>query len=126
MNRIASAALVLALAADGLAGSPAVAGHGVSHYPSYFPDEIRIEAMDPATAALGLERKTLHAYIGGTPAFAGRVPAHVKPLRSLGSFLVLAFDPASKAFASAERRCAAAHGFRARLGERAPGASRPM
>lgn len=122
MNRIVSAAVVLALVVAGVEGSPAVAGHGVSHYPSYYPDEIRIEAMDPATAALGLERKTLHAYVGAVPAFDGRVPAHVKPLRSLGSFLVLAFDPASKVFASAERRCAEARGIRARLGERAPGA----
>ena len=119
MNRIACAAPALALA---VAGSPAVAGHGVGHYPSYYPDEIRLEAMDPATAALGLEGKTLHAYLGGTPEFAGGVPAHVKPLRSLGSFLVLAFDPAAKAFASAGRRCAAARGIHARLGERAPGA----
>ena len=95
MNRIAGAALALALVAAGVEGSPAVAGHGISHYPSYFPDEIRIEAVDPATAALGLERKTLHAYIGGTPAFDGRAPAHVKALRSLGSFLVLAFGRAS-------------------------------
>jgi len=121
MNRVASAVLVLALVVAGV-GSPAVAGHGVNHYPSFYPDEIRIEAMDPATASLGLKRKTLHAYVGGMPAFDGRVPGHVKPLRSLGSLLVLAFDPASKVFASAARRCAAARGIRARLGERAPGA----
>ncbi|MFQ5763636.1 MAG: hypothetical protein ACE5GT_01795 [Rhodospirillales bacterium] len=122
MNRIAGAAFALALLVAGVEGSPAVAGHGISHYPSYYPDEIHIDTMDPAAAALGLERKTLHAYVGGTPAFDGRVPAHVKSLRSLGSFLVLSFDPASKAFASAERRCAAQRGIRARLREQVPGA----
>ena len=121
MNRIAGAALALALVVAGVEGSPAVAGHGISHYPSYFPDEIRIEAMDPATAALGLGNKTLHAYVGAVPGFGGRVPDHVKPVESLGSFLVLGFNPASEAFASADSRCTAARGILAALRERARG-----
>ena len=119
MNRIASAALAFVLLVCGW--SPADAGHGINHYPSYYPDEIRIEAMDPATAALGLVDKTLHAYLGVAPAFDRRIPDHVKAVESLGSFLVLGFNLASKAFASAARRCAAAGAIRARLREQAPG-----
>jgi len=119
MNRIASAALAVFL----LAGSraPAVAGHGVSHVPSYYPHEIRIDAVEPAAAADGLGNKTLHAYIGAMPGFGGRVPDHVKPVESLGSFLVLGFNPASETFASGESRCTAARGILAALRERAPG-----
>ncbi len=119
MNRTAGVALALVLFLGG--ASPAAAGHGVGHYPSYYPAQIRIDVMNPAAAALGFELKTLHAYLGASPAFDGRVPPHAKPIRSLGSFLVLGFDPASKAFASAERRCAAAGAVRARLRESVPG-----
>jgi len=97
---------------------PAFAGsHAVAHYPSYYPDEIRIDAVDPATGAKRLSDRTLHAYIGDTPAFAGPVPAHVKPVTSLGSFLVLTFNPSSMAAASAESRCAAARTILATLRE---------
>ena len=37
------------------------AGHQVAHYPSYYPDEIRISAVSPAEAAVGLSARTLHA-----------------------------------------------------------------
>ena len=67
MNRIASAALAVFLLAGGRA--PAVAGHGVSHVPSYYPHEIRIDAVEPAAAADGLGNKTLHAYVGAMPGF---------------------------------------------------------
>ena len=40
------------------------AGHSVGHYPSYYPDEIRIDAVDPAAAGKGLVDETLHAYVG--------------------------------------------------------------
>ena len=91
------------------------AGHQVAHYPSYYPDEIRISAVSPAEAAVGLSARTLHAYVGATPQFAGPVPAHVKPVTSLASFLVLAFDSASARFASAEARCSAGRSVLAAL-----------
>src|SRR5262245_43494081 len=97
-----------------LAGGQGGAGHQVGHYPSYYPDEIRIEAMSPADAAKGLADETVHAYVGATPSFAGPVPEHVKSARSLGSFLVLAFDGARQRFPSTDARCAAARGI---LGE---------
>jgi hypothetical protein len=93
------------------------AGHSVGHYPSYYPDEIRIEAIDPAAAGKALVDETLHAYVGAVPDFAHPVSRHVKSAKSLGSYLVLSFDMASARFASARDRCAAARGTLAALGE---------
>jgi hypothetical protein len=109
------AALALVLCAGG--GGAALAGHSLGHYPSYYPDEIRIDLLDPAAAGRSLGDGTLHAYVGAAPAFAGPVPGHVGPVTSLGSFLVLAFNGAAPAFASAESRCAAARGILAALRE---------
>ena len=95
------------------------AGHSVGHYPSYYPDEIRIEAVDPAAAGKGLIDETLHAYVGAVPNFAGPVPGHVKSAKSLGSFLVLSFNTASARFASARGslRSRSRHPGGARRGE---------
>jgi hypothetical protein len=94
-----------------IAGGQSGAGHSVGHYPSYYPDEIRIEALDPVAAAKSLSDATLHAYVSAAPDFAGRVPDHVRSVTSLGAFLVLSFDTAAPAFASAEARCTAARGI---------------
>ena len=67
-----------------IAGGQGVAGHQVGHYPSYYPDEIRIDVIDPAAAAKGLSDETLHAYVGAAPAFTGPPPEHVKSVKSLG------------------------------------------
>ena len=75
------AIMVAGLVAVGGQGS---AGHSVGHFPSFYPDEIRIEAIDPPAAAKGLSDETLHAYVGAVPAFAGPVPKHVESVRSLG------------------------------------------
>jgi hypothetical protein len=102
---------VAAIVASGRGG----AGHSIGHFPSYYPDEIRIEAIEPEAAAAGLADKTLHAYLGAIPKLAEPVPDHVKSAKSLGTFVVLSFDPASKRFASAEARCSAARGLMAEL-----------
>jgi hypothetical protein len=75
------------------------AGHSIGHYPSYYPDEIRIDAIDPEAAGNGLADETLHAYVGAVPTFARPVPGHVKSVKSLGSFLVLTFAHLSPRFA---------------------------
>jgi hypothetical protein len=98
-----------------VAGGQGGAGHSVGHFPSYYPHEIRITAIEPAAAAKGLSDETLHAYIGAAPVFAGPVPKHLESVRSLGSILVLSFKTASARFASADARCAAARGFMAAL-----------
>lgn len=117
-NRVAGLTLAVAFAV--VVGAPAAwaGSHAVAHYPSYYPDEISIDAVDPATAAKGLGDGALHAYVGAAPAFAGPVPKHVRPVVSLGALLVLAFDPASATFASTESRCAAAHGIMTALREK--------
>jgi hypothetical protein len=90
-------------------------GHTVGHYPSYYPDEIRIDVMDPAAAAKSLGDATLHAYVGAVPAFQGGPPKDVKAVKSLGSLLVLNLDPKAKAHASSNGRCAAARAATAAL-----------
>jgi hypothetical protein len=112
VRRIAGPTLACALL---VAGGQGGAGHQVGHYPSYYPDEITIELVDPAAAAKRLGEETLHAYVGAAPRFSGPAPAHVKAARSLGSFLVLSFNAASSRYASAEARCAAARGLVADL-----------
>src|SRR5262249_51723058 len=105
VRRVTGAIMVACLL---VAGGQGTAGHSVGHYPSFYPDEIRIEAVDPAAAAKGLRDETLHAYVGAAPNFAGPVPGHVQSVRSLGSFLILSFNAASPRFASADARCATA------------------
>ncbi|MGH6660700.1 MAG: hypothetical protein ACREB6_04125 [Rhodospirillales bacterium] len=101
-RRAAGLALAVALAAG---SGAALAGHTIGHYPSYYPDEILIDAVDPATAAKRLADNTLHAYIGAAPVFQGRPADHVRVVDSLGSLLVLRFDKDGKAGGD---RCAAA------------------
>jgi len=116
-----AAGLVLASALLGLGGQGG-AGHQVGHYPSYYPDEIRIDAVDPAAAGKRLGEETLHAYVGAAPKFAGPVPENVKSVKSLGSFLVLSFNAASARFASADARCSTARSILSGLrGENAGG-----
>lgn len=54
---VLSAALVLP-------GALAHAGHEFPFYPSFYPQEITVEALDPAAAARRLADGTLHAYAG--------------------------------------------------------------
>ncbi len=91
--------------------TPAIAGHEVGFYPSYYPHEIRLETLEPARAAKLFAEKTLHAYIGAVPGDVERLPDDVKAVESLGSFVVLGFNPDSPVFGSRESRCAAARGI---------------
>lgn len=107
--------LVLGLVLGGDAPAAFASGHAISHYPSYYPDEIRIDVTDPFAAAKGLSAGALHAYVGAEPVFAGNIPVHVKPVASLRSFVVLTFDPSVAAFDSIERRCTAARAVAAAI-----------
>jgi hypothetical protein len=98
-----------------LAGGQGGAGHSVGHYPSYYPDEIRIDVMSPEAAGKGLADQSLHAYVGAAPKLAQPAPSHIKSVKSLGSFWLLSFDKASSRFPTAEARCAAARGVMAAL-----------
>jgi hypothetical protein len=85
----------------------AKAGHEVSYYPSFYPQEIRIEPLDPAAAGREFVNKAdpLHAYLGNAPAFAGAPPAHVKSLVSLASLITARVNPASPGAESEAARC---------------------
>jgi hypothetical protein len=87
--------------------APAWAGHEVSYYPSFYPQEIRIEPLDPERAGQEFTSKTdpLHAYIGTAPRFSGEAPGYLKSVESLRSFITLAVDP--RRVPSRDRRCRA-------------------
>jgi len=90
-----------------LAIGHAEAGHELPYYPSFYPHEIRIEAVDPASAGARLQKNSLHAYIGGDPFGGGKPPANVSYAESLGSYVVLTFNAASGVMRDREARCAA-------------------
>ncbi len=86
----------------------AEAGHELPYYPSFYPQEIRIEAVDPASAGTLLQKNSLHAYIGGDPFGGGTVPPNVSYVESLGSYLVVTFNPASELLRNSQNQCAMA------------------
>jgi hypothetical protein len=98
-----SAALFFAIA-------PAVdAGHEVPYYPSFYPQEIRIEPLDPEAAAREFVSKTdpLHAYLGAAPRFAGQTPDHLKSVQSLKSLITVTVNPRSQRMRNRDARCQA-------------------
>ncbi len=100
--------LPVLLAAALLWTSGAFAGHELPFYPSYYPQEIRIETVAPAAAGPLLAKSALHAYVGRDP-FAGRkAPANISTSESLASYVVVTFNPASSALASRQSRCESA------------------
>lgn len=82
------------------------ADHALEYYPSFFPHEIRIETVNPASAASLLTKHAIHAYVGGDPFAPGAVPADLRPVESLDSYLVLTFNTASKSWSDRATRCA--------------------
>ena len=114
VKRAAGIALATSLLFAGGQGS---AGHSVGHFPSYYPDEIRIDVVDPAAAGKGLVDDTLHAYVGAVPSFASPAPQHVGSAKSLGSLLVLSLNTATARLTSTHDRCTAVRGVLAVLKE---------
>ncbi|HEX9525665.1 MAG TPA: hypothetical protein VF949_22010, partial [Reyranella sp.] len=87
--------------------SAARAGHEVSYYPSFYPQEIRIEPLDPdaAARAFGNAKDPLHAYLGAAPRFAADIPSHLKSVVSLRSLITARVNPGSDRLASRDARC---------------------
>jgi len=86
---------VLVLLAWLFALTSAQAGHEFPFYPSFYPQEITIEAVDPASAAARLEKGSIHAYVGGDP-FGGKpAPANVGRVEFFGSYVIVTVNPAS-------------------------------
>src|SRR5262245_19699572 len=106
--------VVLCIAAT-IVAVPARAGHEMPFYPSYYPQEITVESMPAAVAAARLEKNTVHAFVGGDP-FAGRaLPAKLRGVDSLGSYVVVTMSPTTAALATAQARCTAARAIIAGL-----------
>ncbi|MBI4275907.1 MAG: hypothetical protein HY659_14530 [Rhizobiales bacterium] len=85
------------------------AAHEISYFPSFYPQEIRIESLDPAAAAREFVSKTdpLHVYLGGAPRFTGQPPAHLKSIASLKSLIVAGVNPQSSRMQNRDARCGA-------------------
>ncbi len=98
-------ALLLALC---LLAAGADAGHELPFYPSYYPQEIRIDTLEPAAAATLLAQNSLHAYVGADPFAGGAAPPTVTAVDSLGGFLVVTFNTGLPAWRERDTRCAAA------------------
>jgi hypothetical protein len=105
------AVLVILLSATGI-----YPGHELPYYPSYYPQEIRVESIEPSSAAPLLQQTAIHAYIGPDPFPSGKIPANVEVASSLGSYLVVTFNPTSPAQPDRERRCRAASQLISALG----------
>ena len=84
----------------------AEAGHEIPYYPSFYPQEITLSAAEPAAAPRLFAKNAIHAYVGGLATPKGA--AELAWVESLRGFAVLTFNPASRAFADARNRCAAA------------------
>src|SRR5258708_29043028 len=85
----------------------AKAGHEISYYPSFYPQEIRIEPLDPdaAARAFGNGKDPLHAYLGTAPRFAAGIPSHLKSVVSLRSLITARINPGSDRLASRDPPC---------------------
>ena len=83
------------------------AGHEFPFYPSFYPQEITVEALDAHAAAQRLAKGTLHAYAGAEIA-APPEGAKLGAVASLGGYVVATFE---------RDGCAAARGMKDALGE---------
>src|SRR5204862_24311 len=103
----------------------AEAGHEITFYPSFYPQEVAVRFTSPATGAALLRQNKIHAYAGGDPFAGGAAPAHVRFTESLRGFVVLSFPRAVGAFAGADARCAAGAAMLRALAGRAPFVAHP-
>jgi hypothetical protein len=100
----------LALTAAVLLLAPAArSGHEIPVYPSYYPHEIEIAALEPMRAGELLGAGKLHAYVGSAPSFVGSLPKDITSAPSLGAWLVVKLNPNS-AFAREETSACAVVG----------------
>jgi hypothetical protein len=87
------------------------AGHEFPFYPSFYPQEITVEALDAKAAAQRFAKATLHAYAGAELA-AQSGAAKTASVASLGGYVVVTFDPRVPQFAGRSARCAAARSLK--------------
>lgn len=100
---------------------PAGAGHELTFYPAFYPQEISVRWVEPRAAAPLLLKNALHAYVGADPV-PGAPSDKVRHVESLRGWVVLTFArPAGEAGA----RCAAGVALARALGPRAPFVAHP-
>jgi hypothetical protein len=99
------ARLAAVLAAVLCLPAAARAGHELPFYPSFYPQEIKIDSLEPAVAAPLVAKSAVQAYVGGDPFVGRKLPADMATVESLGAFLVVTLNPAAPGFDTAERRC---------------------
>jgi hypothetical protein len=87
------------------------AGHELPFYPGYYPQEIRLDALAPATAGPMLQKNQLHAYVGADPLSGRKDPPDLRSVESFDSYIVVTLNSALPALASRERRCERALGI---------------
>ena len=93
------------------------AGHESPYYPSFYPQEIRLESVQPTSVPALFQKNSLHAYVGSDPFTGSSLPATVSPVESLGSFVVVSFNPGSPLARTAQGRCAAGRTLLASLAD---------
>src|SRR4029077_135016 len=87
--------LLAALAATLAIATVARGGHELPMYPSYYPHEIAIETIRPARAPRLLLGNKIQAYLRAHTPFSGDVPASIRAVESLGSFVIVLRNPAA-------------------------------
>jgi len=97
------------------------AGHELTFYPAFYPQEVSVRWLEPRAAAPLLLKSTLHAYAGADP-LAGARNEKVRYAESLRGWVVLTF---ARPTGDAEARCAAGAALARALGERAPFVAHP-
>jgi hypothetical protein len=88
--------------------SPARSGHESPVYPSFYPQEIELMAVEPDRAADLLLSGKIHAYVGNAPRFATAPPNTIDSIESLGSFAIVRLNPASPRAKDEQSACAIA------------------
>jgi hypothetical protein len=98
-----------------LATAPGETGHEFPFYPSFYPQEITLEVLDPAQAPARFADGSLHAYAGGDAFSRGPAPANVGTVESLGAYVVITLNPQAPFFSDRGDRCRAARAARESL-----------
>jgi hypothetical protein len=97
------------------------AGHELTFYPSFYPQEITVRWVEPRAAGPLIVKNSLHAYAGADP-FAANAPEKVQYAESLRGWVVLTF---TRPTSDADARCAAGAAVIRALGAKAPFVTHP-
>jgi hypothetical protein len=105
MKRLAAFLALLFVAA---AVTAAWSGHELPIYPSYYPQEIRIDTIDREEAGPLLLASKIQAYVGGAPGLPREPPDSISAVESLGSFVLVSINPDSPLARDDRSACTAA------------------